>query len=260
MANMDDASVDLALPLEFQDIDEPREEHINETTEDLLEDLSLAAEPYREELRQNANQVNDPHYASIFGEAPNPEEFPETVASYEESSEDYVPSPSIPMMECVVCGKKEAEQNAMKAPCGDTYCGGCVNDLFSRATDFEINFPPKCCGQVIPLKDTGCLLSRPVYKKFQEKSEEFTTTDRTYCYDPECGIFIPRKAINDSKANCPACHKATCVVCKEETHEGDCLDNPADESLMTAAAAAGFKQCGECKRMIELSEGCYHIT
>lgn len=273
---MEDASADPILPLRFRDINE---EHINETAEELLEDLLLAVAPYREELRQNANP-NDRRFAEIFGEAINPEElpdaldpsttplsdsasephFPETVAPYEEVSEDYVPSPSVPMMECVVCGKKEAEHNAMKAPCGDTYCGECVNDLFSHATDFEINFPPKCCGQVIPLEDTGFLLSWQVYKKFQEKSEEFATTNRTYCYDPECGTFIPPKAINDDKANCPACHKSTCVTCKAEAHEGDCLNDPADESLMTAAAAAGFQQCQECKRMIELSEGCNHIT
>ena len=277
---MDDAGVHLSLPLRFQDSNELREEHVDETIEDLLEDLVLAVGPYREELRQNANRVNDPRFAAIFGEAVNPKEppvaqdpsttplsdsaidphFPDTVAPHGSSSEDYVRTPSVPMMECVVCGRKEAEHNAMKAPCGDTYCGECTNDLFSHATDFEINFPPKCCGRVIPLEGTGYLLSWHIYKKFQEKSEEFSTTDRTYCSDPNCGTFIPLKSINGDEANCPACHNSTCVVCKGEAHEGDCLNNAADQSLMTAAAAAGFQQCGECKRMIELTEGCRHIT
>lgn len=45
---MDDASIDLILPLQFRDINELREKRINEVTEDLLEDLLLAVEPYRE--------------------------------------------------------------------------------------------------------------------------------------------------------------------------------------------------------------------
>ncbi|CAD6570948.1 MAG: hypothetical protein ASARMPREDX12_003992 [Alectoria sarmentosa] len=164
------------------------------------------------------------------------------------------------MKDCAVCGLELEESNFIIAPCGDTYCGGCVNELFDRAAKHEFNFPPRCCGQIIPLESTEWLLSRDIYYKFLEKSEEVSTTNRTYCSDPECATFILTKAIDGREAKCPACQKLTCTVCKAEVHKGDCLEDPAIQPILTAATMAGFQQCLQCKRMIELSDGCYHIT
>ncbi|KAF6227706.1 hypothetical protein HO173_012036 [Letharia columbiana] len=163
-------------------------------------------------------------------------------------------------MECVVCRNQEVDSNVMTASCGELYCGGCVNELFDRAAKHEFNFPPKCCGQIITLANAESFLSSDIYDKFQKKSEEYSTTNRTYCSDPECVTFISPKAVDDGQAKCPACQRLTCIVCKEEVHEGGCLEDPAAQSLMTAAAEAGFQQCQECKRMIERINGCDHIT
>ena len=73
-----------------------------------------------------------------------------------------------------MCGWKEKERNSMKAPCGDLYCGGSVNDLFERAAEFEFHFRPKFCGQNIPIENTELFLSWHIYKKFQKRSEEFS--------------------------------------------------------------------------------------
>ena len=144
----------------------------------------------------------------------------------------------------------------MKVPWGGKYCGGCLNDLFERATDSESNFPRKCCGQVIPLEDTGLFLSWHIYKKFQEESGEYSTTNQIYCSDSECGAFIPPKTFNEDKANCPACRKMTCIVCKAEFR----LNDSVNQTTTTAAAAAGFQQSRDCKLMIEQNERRNHVT
>ena len=92
------------------------------------------------------------------------------------------------------------------------------------------------------------------------KAVEFGSLIRTYCYDTGCGDFITPQDINGDKATCARCTKITCTICKSAAHEDDCPDDPALVSLMEAATAAGYQQCRQCKRMIELFMGCNHIT
>lgn len=169
-------------------------------------------------------------------------------------------APRVPTKECAVCKDEVEASTMMEAPCGDSYCGGCVNELFDRAAKYEINFPPKCCNKAITLEKAELFLSSDIYNKFQKSFEEFSTTNRTYCSDPECATFIPPKAIDDHEAKCPTCQKMTCTTCKAKAHHGDCLEDPALHSLLKTAAEAGLQRCRQCKRMIELMMGCYHIT
>lgn len=200
------------------------------------------------------------HFTSLLEGLDSPHSFdanPHQMANMDDARRS-----DVPMKKCAVCQCQYQEKgpSIMTAPCGHTYCCGCVNKLCDRAAKHEINFPPKCCGQVITLEDLEWFLTWEIYNKFQEKSEEFSTTNRTYCSNHECATFISPKAIDDDKAKCPAYQKLTCTVCKAGAHEGDCLEDPTIQSLMTAAAEADFQQCRKCKRIIELNEGCYHIT
>lgn len=162
--------------------------------------------------------------------------------------------------ECAACRDEVDLSDVMLASCGCIYCKDCVNRLFDLAARSESDFPPRCCGLFITLEIAEQHLSVDVKNKFQEAYEEFTTTDRIYCSDPRCARFISPKAIDDGRAKCPTCRRLTCILCKEEAHVFDCPEDPAVRSLMTAAAQLGFQQCRECKRMVELMDGCYHIT
>ncbi len=185
---------------------------------------------------------------------------PSATAMVDEANAQHVRRSDAQMKPCVVCDHEKEDINLMTAPCGHPYCGRCVNKLFDRATKEESNFPPKCCGETITLEDSALFLSPDIYSKYQERSEEFSLTNRTYCFDYECGTFIPPKANVGDKAKCPTCQRWTCIGCKAAAHEGDCPEDPADQSLMAAAAEAGFQKCQECKRVIELTQGCNHIT
>lgn len=214
--------------------------------------------------RQAINQEGLPSFpsssASTLYEGANTQYIRESVHSYEENPEERNPQSDTPMKNCVVCEYEVEELSIMIAPCGDTYCGRCVNKLFDRAAQDESSFPPKCCGQIITQENVERFLSPDIYKRFQVRSEEFSTPDRTYCSDPSCVTFISSNATVGDKAKCPACHKLTCIACKTEAHEGDCPEDPDLQSFMTVAAEAGFQKCGECKMMIERTQGCHHMT
>lgn len=152
------------------------------------------------------------------------------------------------------------ESVTMTAPCGHPYCRECIIQWFSVAGEYESTPRPHCCGQPITLEDTGSLLSSDISEKFLAKAEEISSTNRIYCWDPECATFISPEAIDGHQGKCPSCRKSTCIVCKKEIHEGGCFEDSPDQSIMTAAAEAGFMQCFKCKRMVELDKGCRHIT
>lgn len=171
-----------------------------------------------------------------------------------------VPSPSASIIDCVACGDGKPEWDLMLATCGDRYCKACVRTLFDHATRDESLYPPRCCREPIPLSIARQYLEEDLVIRFERKAIEFSTSERTYCHDAGCSTFIPPEHIDGDKAICPECSLLTCKVCKTAAHENDCPEDPALEGLMAVAAAAGYQQCYQCKRLVELNVGCNHMT
>jgi hypothetical protein len=171
-----------------------------------------------------------------------------------------VPLRSAFIIDCVACGEEKQEEDLMLATCGDHYCKACVSTLFDQATKDESLYPPRCCREPIPLSIARKYLEEDLVVKFERKAIEFGTLERSYCYDTRCSAFIPLEHIDGDKATCPECNLLTCKVCKSAAHENDCPEDPALEGLMAAAAAAGYQQCYQCKRLVELEVGCNHMT
>ncbi len=164
------------------------------------------------------------------------------------------------IIDCVACGDGIEERERFIASCGDYYCRGCISTLFNHATHDESLFPPRCCRREIDIASARPFLNDELAARYEMKAVEFRTLDRTYCHDTVCGSFIPPENIDGDKATCIRCNEATCRICKSAAHEEDCPDDPALVSFMEAATAAGYQRCQQCKRMIELAVGCYHIT
>ena len=131
----------------------------------------------------------NPSASPLFDEA-NAQHVRETVHCHETDREDRPSRSDAPMKNCEVWTYEEEELGIMTAPCGHTYCGECVNKLFDRAAEDLSNFPPGCCGEIITLEDTKWFLFPAIYNKFQERSEEYSAKNRTYCSEPECATFI----------------------------------------------------------------------
>ncbi len=169
-------------------------------------------------------------------------------------------APRATTIDCVACGDRKLECDLMLATCGDHYCKVCVSTLFDHATRDESLYPPRCCREPIPLSIARQYLDEDLVNRFEQKAIEFSALERTYCHDPECSTFISPEDIDGDKATCPECKMLTCKVCKSAAHENDCPEDPTLEGLMAAAAAAGYQQCYQCKRLVELDVGCNHMT
>ncbi|KAL8745188.1 MAG: hypothetical protein Q9184_007905 [Pyrenodesmia sp. 2 TL-2023] len=162
---------------------------------------------------------------------------------------------------CVCCGESINYFATLHAPCGHDYCSQCAKKLVDMSTTNESLFPPRCCRQPIPLAAVDAFMSAGSAQYFEERAIENSTVNKTYCVKPICSAFIPPSSINGDTATCPKCSFQVCVICKEASHKGcDCPKDTALSEVMELAQQAGWKRCYDCKRVVELTEGCNHIT
>jgi hypothetical protein len=161
--------------------------------------------------------------------------------------------------DCASCYATHPASDLLRASCGDTYCRDCLRRLFETSMTDETLFPPRCHYEPIPLDQARPFLGPELAGRFEHKSIELSTQNRTYCHDRDCLIFIPPSAIRNEVGTCPACRRTTCSMCKGREHRGDC---PRDENLQALAETAqreGWRQC-RCGRWIELTWGCNHMS
>ncbi|KUI59686.1 hypothetical protein VP1G_06874 [Cytospora mali] len=130
--------------------------------------------------------------------------------------------------QCVSCLDHFEFYDVTRAPCSHEYCRGCLNELFTRSLTDESLFPPRCCGQAIPVQANRFFLSSKLVGEYQAKKLEMDTPNRTYCHQPSCSKFIPPQFIGDDVG--------TCVRCKAKTEP---------PTLGTVQRIRQFKSCFE---------------
>lgn len=165
------------------------------------------------------------------------------------------------MHECNVCYETFRAPFTVVLPCMDRYCIGCLKKLFLDATTDESLFPARCCRQPIPLHHIQRQCSSDELRRIRNAEIEFSTSDRTYCSNVGCAIFIDPTNIMGSKANCPLCSTETCTACKATFHANtDCPADPALQATLAVANEQGWQRCYSCRTMVELDHGCNHMT
>jgi hypothetical protein len=160
---------------------------------------------------------------------------------------------------CTSCMEDILPTDVARLPCGHDYCGPCILQLFNTSLVDQTLFPPRCCRQLIPPADFLAFLTTELIQSYELKKQELETTDRTYCSDPSCSVFLRPENIKGDCATCPDCKKITCATCKAPAHEGDC---PADEGLqklLELATETGWQRCPACKGMFSIITGCNHM-
>lgn len=164
------------------------------------------------------------------------------------------------MRQCISCQERFDFINVARCPCSHEYCRDCLSGLFQAATTDESLFPPRCCGQRIPLDVNRIFLPVKLVGEFNAKKLELETPNRTYCHDPVCSTFVPVQFIRNDVATCVRCHKTTCTICKAASHDGDCPDDPATQELLRLADENHWQRCTACGRVCELHTGCFHMS
>jgi hypothetical protein len=163
--------------------------------------------------------------------------------------------------QCVSCLDRVPGLQTFESQCGHIYCNACMKQLFLNATKDEDLYPPRCCGNVIPAGVALRLLSYKELTAFSAKGVECATIDRIYCADSTCSTFIPAWRITNEAANCPTCGKTTHTLCKSLEHpEQDCPSDEPLQQVLNLGESEGWRRCFNCRSMVELGQGCNHMT
>ena len=180
--------------------------------------------------------------------------------TYAERQKEAMEKLSRPKLQCCTCFESFQSSDIIRLPCDHLYCTDCLKSLFMRATKDEQLFPPRCCRQHIPLSLIDQTMTAEEKDAFHSAEIEFSTADRTYCSNIDCGRFITPSNISSYEAQCQYCGSLTCTICKSACHFDDCPEDTALQGILELASNQGWQRCFSCKAMVELTTGCYHMT
>jgi len=164
---------------------------------------------------------------------------------------------------CTCCFETFPKRKCMAAPCSHIYCRECITSLVEACIRDESLYPIKCCKQPLSKAELDRALNAKLRAAFELKCREFNTSPdlRVYCSNQKCSIFICSSANRIDDVLCSACRTSTCMGCKQGSHPNDtCQGNAETLKVHELAASLGWQTCPGCKAIVQLVEGCCHIT
>lgn len=141
---------------------------------------------------------------------------------------------------------------------------GCITRLVRSATSDESLFPPRCCARPVGYDLFNALIPLDVWKAFERASKEFSVTakDRVYCPSPTCSKFLGSVKVLPRTTACPTCRTSVCTRCRKRAHPLRLFCEQEDETgaLQGLLEQNRWQRCPNCRAVVELNQGCYHIT
>lgn len=164
-------------------------------------------------------------------------------------------------------------------------CHPCFRHLFTLALTSESSFPASWANEPLSPSRYAHILGPELLRAYHAKALEYTTPlqERVYCArtDPPrrpapCGAFVGRGREDKACVRCAECMWYTCLRCEESfstadvggeeveiRHECDPRMNAELEERAFSGLVRGvdwqFCPNEECRRRVELSDGCNHI-
>ncbi|KAJ9178170.1 hypothetical protein P3X46_010078 [Hevea brasiliensis] len=187
---------------------------------------------------------------------------------------------------CVICLEDTDAVHIFSVDgCGHRYCFSCMKQHVE--VKLLHGLVPKCphegCKSELSVDSCGKFLTSKLIETMNQRIKEASipVTEQIYCPYPKCSALMSKNEISEFAENafggfgrsgarkCLKCHGLFCINCKVPWHSiMTCTiykmlhPNPPaeDVKLKSLATSNLWRQCVKCNHMIELSEGCYHMT
>lgn len=178
-------------------------------------------------------------------------------------------TPTIPekRTSCLTCGSDDVLiSRSAKLACSHRMCHDCLRRIFNMSVSDPAHMPPRCCtSEHIPLKHVDKLFDQNFKKNWNRKFQEYNTRNRIYCPARGCGEWIKPNHITVERGRkigkCKRCNTRVCCTCNSKMHTSrECPKDPATIQFVEVAKQKGWQRCYRCKAMVELKEGCNHMT
>ncbi|KAJ7113237.1 hypothetical protein C8R43DRAFT_1099537 [Mycena crocata] len=168
--------------------------------------------------------------------------------------------------QCIICRDGLRPATSFKAPCDHFYCRPCLSNLANACIGDESLFPLQCCRQAFPMDGSSGVFAQLDLRlrlALHAKTVEFGTlfNNRLYCPRPTCSAFLGSTTDYTDPVACPRCRTEVCVRCKQLVHPGEgCGENVAVEQVKALAREQHWQTCPGCSQIIDLQQGCFHMT
>ncbi|CAA9966585.1 hypothetical protein PTMSG1_09944 [Pyrenophora teres f. maculata] len=155
-------------------------------------------------------------------------------------------------VDCLVCMNDDLPLNkTVKLACGHRMCYSCLKRQFSLSVKDPAHMPPRCCtSEHIPLKYADRLFDDKFKTLWNKKFQEYTTANRLYCPSKGCGQWVKPSKI-----------KMDPTYGRNKFHtKRECPKDEETNRVVEMAKEQGWQRCYSCKAVVELKEGCNHMT
>lgn len=188
--------------------------------------------------------------------------------------------------ECPICCEAKPAEMIINLNCAHKFCSHCMKtyaDGKVQSSQVPIKCPQLRCKY--PISATECRSFLPVtcYESLERALSEATalTSSKFYCPYSNCSVLIDPDECLSTRASsssqtdnncieCPVCERFICVDCGVPWHSSmSCEEyqnlpleerDAGDITLHRLAQNQRWRRCQQCRRMIELTQGCYHMT
>ncbi|XP_024159479.1 uncharacterized protein LOC112166806 isoform X1 [Rosa chinensis] len=184
---------------------------------------------------------------------------------------------------CVICFEETDVARMFSIDsCLHRYCNSCMKQHVEAklVNGSVVQCPHEGCESEVSIDSCETFLEPKLVQVMRQRIKESSipVTEKVYCPNPKCSALMSKKDVlkytktyygfaeQSGVRKCMECHCCFCINCKVPFDNHTCYDykksNPcAEEQLMKSLAKKKhWRQCVNCSHMVELAEGCYHIT
>lgn len=187
---------------------------------------------------------------------------------------------------CSICCEEKQSPVMIKMKCSHKFCSHCMKSYVDgkvQSSQVPIRCPQLRCKYYISAAECKSFLPVTSYESFERAFAEanVVNSDNIYCPFPNCSALLdPHECLltkassanqeENSCVECPFCQRFICVECGVPWHSSmSCEEyqslpleerDAGDITLHQLAENKQWRRCQQCRRMIELTHGCYHMT
>lgn len=188
--------------------------------------------------------------------------------------------------DCPICCEEKPPSMMVHMKCSHQFCSHCMRTYVDgklQTSQVPIRCPQLRCRYYITASECRRFLPETCYAMLEKIYVEanFLDSEKIYCPFPNCSVLLNPLQCLSSRASssshsetscleCPECQRFICLDCGVPWHSSmSCEEyrnlpvedrDAGDMTLHRLAQNNKWRRCQECRRMIELTQGCYHMT
>lgn len=185
---------------------------------------------------------------------------------------------------CSICCEEKPSPMMITMKCSHKFCSHCMKTYVNgkvQSSQVPVRCPQLRCKYYISTTECKHFLPVACYESLERAMTEANiySSDKIHCPFPNCAALIDPGDCSSTRVSCesenncvecPVCQRFFCIKCGVPWHSSmsceECQNLPLEErdiedlTMHRIAQNNRWRRCQQCRRMIELTQGCYHMT